>query len=118
VLVAVETDARKESTGAVYARFDKLGGEAGFDERRRALLDAVAGCRRAADLALLPPNDLAPAASKTALPERLRSLGAFRADVSGAGPAVYGLFLTRRDAHRAARRLSRGARCWVTAPVW
>jgi 4-diphosphocytidyl-2-C-methyl-D-erythritol kinase len=118
VLVAIETGARKDSTGAVYARFDQVGGAAGFEERRRALVDSLAGCRRAADLALLPPNDLARAVPTTTLPERLRSLGAFRADVSGAGPAVYGLFLTRREALAAARRLPHGARCWVAAPVW
>jgi 4-diphosphocytidyl-2-C-methyl-D-erythritol kinase len=118
VLVAIDVHARKESTGAVYARFDELGGAAGFEERRRSLLDAVAGCRRAVDLALLPPNDLAGAASDTTLPGRLRSLGAFRADVSGAGPAAYGLFLSRREALAAARRLQRGSRCWVAAPVW
>ena len=39
----------------------------------------------------LPPNDLA----SSPLADELLALGAFRADVSGAGPAVYGLFHDR-----------------------
>ena len=117
-VVAIERDARKRSTADVYARFDELGGATGFDERRRALLEAVAGCRRAADLASLPRNDLAVAAGASSLPDILRRAGAFRADVSGAGPASYGLFLTRRDAVTATRRLPPGARSWIAAPVW
>jgi 4-diphosphocytidyl-2C-methyl-D-erythritol kinase len=38
--------------------------------------------------------------------------------VSGAGPAVYGLFQRREQAVAAARRLRLRARVWVTAPVW
>ena len=117
-VVAIERGARKRSTADVYARFDELGGATGFDERRRALLEAVAGCRRAADLASLPRNDLAVAAGDSRLPDLLRSAGAFRADVSGAGPASYGLFLTRREAVAATRRLPPGARSWIAAPVW
>jgi hypothetical protein len=51
----------------------------------------VAHAGRTADLASLPPNDLA----RSPHSSRLRELGAFRADVSGAGPAVYGLFRAR-----------------------
>ena len=63
-VVAIERGARKRSTADVYARFDELGGATGFDERRLALLEAVDGCRRAADLASLPRNDLAVAARR------------------------------------------------------
>ena len=56
-------------------------GATGTSERRAALLEALAG-RRPRDLAALPPNDLA----SSPLADELRELGAFRADVSGAGP--------------------------------
>jgi 4-diphosphocytidyl-2-C-methyl-D-erythritol kinase len=118
VLIALEPDAAKTSTGAVYARFDELGGKAGFGQRRERLLATIATCHRARELARLPRNDLAAAAATTQLPARLAEAGAFRADVSGAGPAVYGLFMHRRDALAAKRRLSRGTRSWVVAPVW
>lgn len=97
----------KESTGAVYARFE---GAAGFGERRARLLAAV-GER---DLAALPANDLA----ASPFSARLRELGAFRADVSGAGPAVYGLFADRAAAERAAGVLGALGRIWITAPAW
>jgi hypothetical protein len=48
----------------------------------------------------------------------VRELGAFRADVTGAGPAVYGLFLHRRHAEAAARALRPAGRTWVTVPAW
>jgi len=38
--------------------------------------------------------------------------------MSGAGPAVYGLFHHLTDAKRAARGLRISARTWVVAPVW
>ena len=53
------------------------------------------------DLAALPPNDLA----SSPLAGELLALGAFRADVSGAGPAVYGLFQHARAAVAAEREL-------------
>ena len=117
-VVAIERGARKRSTADVYARFDELGGASGFGERRRALREAVATCRRAEDLTSLPPNDLAVAAGASRLPDILRHAGAFRADVSGAGPASYGLFRTRREAVAATRRLPSGVRSWIAAPVW
>src|SRR6476469_9962883 len=52
------------------------------------------------------------------LADELRALGAFRADVSGAGPTVYGLFHHRRPARAARRALKRVARTWLTAPAW
>ena len=50
--------------------------------------------------------------------DELRSLGAFRADVSGAGPTVYGLFQHRRPAAAAERVLRRWGRTWLTVPTW
>ena len=45
------------------------------------------------------------------------ALGAFRADVSGAGPAVYGLFPSVEVAERAVEALEGVARTWVTRPA-
>jgi 4-diphosphocytidyl-2-C-methyl-D-erythritol kinase len=118
VLLALPAGARKPSTAAVYARYDELDGGEGFDERRRELLAGLAVCRRPRHLAGLPPNDLAAAAGRPPLVADLEEAGAFRADVSGAGPVVYGLFHRRAEAREAARSLGRAARTWVVAPVW
>ena len=69
--------------------------------------------RSAADLAALPPNDLA----SSPLSAELRRLGAFRADVTGAGPVVYGLFVDRAAAERARDRLdTRIGETWIAEP--
>jgi 4-diphosphocytidyl-2-C-methyl-D-erythritol kinase len=118
VLLALPRGATKRSTGEVYARFDELGGGAGFAGRKAALLAGLEAVRRPRDLAALPPNDLAEAAGGVLFGDDLRSAGAFRADLSGAGPTVYGLFHRREDARAAARTIGRRARTWVVAPVW
>ena len=118
VLLVLPAASAKGSTAAVYARFDELGGGPGFAERRRELLAGLERCRRPRHLAALPPNDLAEAAGGDAVVADLARAGAFRADVSGAGPAVYGLFHRREDARAAARSLSGVGRSWVVAPVW
>lgn len=105
---------RKPSTRAVYEAFDARGGPEGFEERRVALLEALRRVRRPKDLAGLPPNDLA----SSPLADQLLGLGAFRADVTGAGPAVYGLFAHRSAARAAAVRLRAVGRVWVTVPSW
>jgi 4-diphosphocytidyl-2-C-methyl-D-erythritol kinase len=117
VVVAVPDGTVKPSTGQVYDRFDAAGGGPGFDDRRAALVDSIGRCRRPRDFVAFPPNDLAGAAGRPEAVDRLRAAGAFRADVSGAGPAVYALFHRRPEAAAAARKL-RGARTWVVAPVW
>ena len=114
VLLLLPKGARKLSTADVYAAFDARGGEAGYEDRASALRDALANVRRTRDLAALPPNDLA--ASPHA--DELRAHGAFRADVSGAGPAVYGLFHRTADAKNARRALRRLGRFWITIPAW
>ncbi len=53
------TAKRRASTADVYAAFDARDGAAGWEERRQALLDALARVERPRDLAALPPNDLA-----------------------------------------------------------
>lgn len=114
VVAVLPHGARKTSTAEVYRRFDERAGADGFEERRAALREALAGLRRARDLSALPPNDLA----SSPLSDGLRRLGAFRADVAGAGPAVYGLF-SRRAAALAARDALRPAgRAWLTVPAW
>jgi hypothetical protein len=98
----------------LHADFDARGGERGYGERRAALLDALARVKRPRDLAALPPNDLA----SSSLSAELTALGAFRADVSGAGPTVYGLFLHGKQARAAQQRIARQGRTWLTAPAW
>jgi len=98
----------------VYAGFDRRGGAEGFDERRARLREALDAAQRPGDLAALPPNDLATSPHA----HRLLELGAFRADVSGAGPAVYGLFLHRAQAAAAERELQAFGRTWITVPTW
>jgi 4-diphosphocytidyl-2-C-methyl-D-erythritol kinase len=114
VVLVLPRGAVKASTADVYRRFDERRGEAGFAERRAGLLEAVGSSARARDLARLPPNDLA----RSPLARLLVELGAFRGDVSGAGPAVYGLFFHRDAALAAARSLRGAGRTWVTAPAW
>jgi 4-diphosphocytidyl-2-C-methyl-D-erythritol kinase len=114
VLLVLPPAAAKPSTAAVYADFDARGGAAGWDDRRTALLGALERVRRPRDLAELPPNDLA----SSSLTDELRAHGAFRADVTGAGPAVYGLFHHKGRAQSAQRELRRRARTWLTAPAW
>jgi 4-diphosphocytidyl-2-C-methyl-D-erythritol kinase len=114
IVLLLPNDARKESTADVYRRFDARDGSAGWEDRRRALHDALERVRRPRDLAALPPNDLA----ASPLADELRRLGAFRADVTGAGPAVYGLFHHRRHAETARRALASAGHTWLTVPAW
>jgi 4-diphosphocytidyl-2-C-methyl-D-erythritol kinase len=114
VLLVLPQSERKNGTADVYQRFDERKGARGYDSRRDELLSALAEVKRPRDLASLPPNDLA----SSPLAEELRRLGAFRADVSGAGPAVYGLFQRRSHARAAASAMRRHGRTWVTVPAW
>lgn len=117
VVIVLPAGVVKPSTASVYAAFDERGGTRGFDSRRSALDSTLARIHRRTDLALLPPNDLA----SSPLSDRLLALGAFRADVSGAGPAVFGLFEGRREAETAAREIEASpgvGRVWITEPAW
>jgi 4-diphosphocytidyl-2-C-methyl-D-erythritol kinase len=114
IVLVLPRDASKESTASVYEAFDERGGELGYAERRARLDETLGTVRRASDLAALPPSDLA----SSPLAEELRSLGAFRADVSGAGPTVYGLFQHRKPAAAAERALRDSGRTWLTVPTW
>jgi 4-diphosphocytidyl-2-C-methyl-D-erythritol kinase len=114
VVVLLPHCAGKTSTADVYAAFDSRRGAAGWAERRQLLLDGLAAVERPRDLRALPSNDLASSPHAQAM----IAAGAFRADVSGAGPAVYGLFHHRHDANAARRTLRAFGRTWLTAPAW
>ena len=114
IVLVVPRNAAKVSTASVYAHFDERQGERGYDDRRAELLGALDGVKRPRDLAALPPNDLA----SSPVARQLEQLGAFRADVTGAGPTVYGLFLHAAQAHAAQREISPVGRTWITAPAW
>jgi 4-diphosphocytidyl-2-C-methyl-D-erythritol kinase len=111
VLLVLPAGARKPATAAVYDAFD---GATGFEERQAALRRVLAKAHRPTDLAELPHNDLA----ASPLADELRELGAFRADVSGAGPAVYGLFVRREPAEAAWRSVGSRGDTWLTVPTW
>lgn len=113
VVLVLPTGARKESTAAVYERFDESNGAEFFEERRTALRSALERVEEAVGLAGLPRNDL----DSSPLAGDLTRLGAFRADVTGAGPAVYALFAARRDAERAGRELQTDGSTWLVRPV-
>ena len=110
ILLVLPRGETKQSTAEIYRRFE---GTEGFVERRAAVLE-IAAAGRDADLAALPANDLA----RSPLAARLRGLGAFRADVSGAGPTLYGLFADAAAAKRAAAEIGPLGRVWLTAPAW
>ena len=112
-LLVLPRSAAKSSTADVYAAFDARRGETGFAERRAHLFETLDGVRASKDLADLPPNDLA----SSPLARELLGLGAFRADVTGAGPVAYGLFVDRDSAERARASLERRvARTWIAEP--
>ncbi len=101
---------QKRSTASVYERYD---GEAGFEERSERMHRVAAEGARA-ELAALPGNDLL----RSPHAARLLELGAFRAEVSGAGPIVYGLFAERDRAAFAVAELGALGATWLAAPAW
>ena len=113
VLLVLPVAAVKDSTRTVYERFDEHDGAQGFGERRAALERALAEVGSARDLSHLPRNDLA----ASPLSQRLEELGAFRADVSGAGPIVYGLFEDGVLATRAREELRSLGKTWLARPL-
>jgi 4-diphosphocytidyl-2-C-methyl-D-erythritol kinase len=113
-LVLLPHGERKDSTRTVYEAFDERRGDVRFADRRAELLRALEQVAHPQDLAGLPRNDLV----SSPLAAELERAGAFRADVTGAGPAVYGLFRDRAEAERAAERMGPFGAVWVTAPAW
>ena len=114
VVLVVPQGIRKTSTADVYARFDARRGAEGYHERRGAFESTLGAVRRSRDLARLPPNDLASSPHADAL----RAVGAFRADVTGAGPVVYGLFHHGRAARAARAALRRVGTTHLAVPCW
>lgn len=114
VCLLLPDGATKSSTRDVYAAFDERGGAVGFSERVDELRAALAGVERAADLAALPPNDLA----TTSHAATFRAHGAFRSDVSGAGPVVYALFEHAAVAVRARDATAGLGATWIANPSW
>jgi 4-diphosphocytidyl-2-C-methyl-D-erythritol kinase len=110
VVLLLPDGAAKSSTADVYRAFDARAGERGFERRVAQLEEAL----RSGDLTKLPRNDLASSPHATTLIE----LGAVRADVTGAGPVVYGLFATREQAEQAARAVEPLGRVWVSKSRW
>ena len=110
VLLVLPEGERKLSTGAVYEDFDRRDGAHGFAERRARLDSALTP----PDLAAFPPNDLA----SSPLAADLDRFGALRADVSGAGPAVYALFDDPERAVGARAQFEAQGRVWVGSPAW
>jgi 4-diphosphocytidyl-2-C-methyl-D-erythritol kinase len=100
----------KHSTAAVYDAFDARHGASGFEQRRAELMRTLV----LGDLAALPPNDLA----DSPLAGELIRQGAFRADVSGAGPGVYGLFDEESQAVTASAALATRGETFVTTSGW
>lgn len=113
VLLVVPRGETKASTGDVYRAFATRGGEVGYAERTTALEDALSAVTAPRDLAVLPRNDLAP----SPLAPELEAAGAFRADVTGAGPTVYGLFEEHAEALRAADALADVGETFVVRPI-
>ena len=110
ILLALPHDVTKTSTADVYRDLDARDGARDFDARRTTLHHAL----ERNDLAAFPKNDLA----WSPLATDLEAAGAFRADVSGAGPTVYALFARRSIAEAARRRVAGVADVWITAPSW
>ncbi len=113
VLLVLPKGEKKTSTAEIYERFDEREGAEGFDQRRADLHAALARVEGARDLALLPKSDLA----ISPLADDLRALGAFRTDVTGAGPAVFGLFERDEQAAAARKAVADHGPSWLARPV-
>jgi 4-diphosphocytidyl-2-C-methyl-D-erythritol kinase len=113
VVLVVPHGAAKESTGAVYQAFDARNGATGFVDRVDMFRSKLAAVATARDLRDLPSNDLA----SSPISSLLIAAGAFRADVSGAGPTVYGLFEHVDEATEAAESLGSAGRTYLTRPL-
>lgn len=107
VVLVLPAGQEKASTASVYEAFS---GADGFAERRAALYAAL----ETGEIAAMPPNDLV----SSPLANELLALGAFRADVSGAGPVVYGLFTEQERAEVACKALANRGQTWLAKPAW
>jgi 4-diphosphocytidyl-2-C-methyl-D-erythritol kinase len=107
IVLVLPAGQEKASTASVYEAFS---GADGFAHRRAALYAAL----ETGEVAALPPNDLV----SSPFADDLLALGAFRADVSGAGPVVYGLFTEQERAEVARKALASRGQTWLTKPAW
>ena len=114
VLLLLPDGEQKPSTKAVYDAFDDRNGEIGYSERRNALVTGLREVGSVSDFARWPKNDLA----DSPFSAELERLGAVRADVSGAGPTVYGVFEDEDGARRAEAALEARGRIWIAFPAW
>jgi 4-diphosphocytidyl-2-C-methyl-D-erythritol kinase len=112
VVLFLPNDETKDSTKSVYEAFDRRRGADGFAERAGALRQALGAIAEPRDLTALPHNDLA----SSPFADVLLAAGAFRADVTGAGPTIYGLFDDEAQATRAAAALGVRGSTFVTRP--
>ena len=110
IVLVLPREEHKGSTASVYDAFDARNGAEDFEQRRAELMEALV----LGDLSALPPNDL----SSSPLARELTEQGAFRADVTGAGPTVYGLFAEEAQAVTAAAALAASGETWITTPGW
>jgi len=117
VVLALPHGEGKESTAAIYEALEADRAAAEFETRLRAIREALRTLEDPRQLADLPRNYLASGAGPSQLGAELAALGAFRADVSGAGPTMYGLFELEKDARHAERSLRSAAKTWLTRPV-
>jgi 4-diphosphocytidyl-2-C-methyl-D-erythritol kinase len=113
VVLLLANDDTKDSTRSVYEEFDQRRGADGFAERAGALRQALGTVTQPRDLVALPRNDLA----SSPFADELLAAGAFRADVTGAGPTIYGLFDDDAKATQAAAALGVRGSTFVTRPV-
>jgi 4-diphosphocytidyl-2-C-methyl-D-erythritol kinase len=116
VVLALPLGTAKQSTAAVYSSLPATGTRANFDARWRALREALRTVLEPRELGMLPANALVPAPEPT-IGGLLHAFGAFRVDVSGAGPTIYGLFEHAEDARKAQAELRAHARTWLAQPV-
>ena len=115
VVLFLPDGAGKESTAAVYEAFDRAAARLTTrygDARSFAAIEGVRASRAISRSSRATTSPRLPHA-----PE-LERLGAFRADVSGAGPVVYGLFDDKELAHGAATALGRLGTTWICSPTW
>lgn len=113
VVLILPSGIAKTSTADVYQAFDDRARSAGFEERRAALMRVLHSARVASDLGALPRNDLV----TSPMTDDLLRLGALHADITGAGPTVYGLFEDRGRAERVSRELEGSGQRWVVRPA-
>ena len=115
VVLVLPAGTVKTSTGRRVRRLRRAG-------RRRRLRRAPGGAPRRARRRPQRPRPRTASRRTTSRRHRCRSgsaaAGAFRADVSGAGPCVYGLFADRRRAEARQPGAAAGTgRTWVTSPL-